>query len=125
MSNALILVVDDSSTIRHQVRMCLQMSGYTVIEADNGETGLQQAKDHPIDMAIIDINMPVMDGLEMLAGLRLVPGKRSLPVFVLTTESSKDLVARGKQHGATGWIVKPFRPGVLAQGVAHVLARCA
>lgn len=125
MSNAMILVVDDSATIRHQVRVCLQGAGYSVIEAENGATGLQQAKDHPVDMAIVDVNMPVMDGLEMLASLRSVPGKQSIPVFILTTESSKDLVARGKEHGATAWIVKPFKPDVLVKGVAHVLARAA
>ena len=76
-------------------------------------------------MAIVDVNMPVMNGLEMLANLRNIPGKESIPVFVLTTESSKDLVTRGKQHGATAWIVKPFKPDVLAKGVAHVLKRAA
>ncbi len=125
MSSAMILVVDDSTTIRHQVRTCLQAAGYTVIEAENGAIGLQKAKDHPIDMAIVDINMPVMDGLEMLASLRSVPGKQGIPVFVLTTESSKDLVTRGKRYGATAWIVKPFKPDVLVKGVKHVLARAA
>lgn len=125
MSSAMILVVDDSATIRHQVRTCLQAAGHCVIEAENGAIGLQQAKDHPIDLAIVDVNMPVMDGLEMLASLRTVPSKRGVPVFFLTTESSRDLVARGKEHGATAWIVKPFKPDVLAKGVAHVLARAA
>ncbi len=125
MSSSMILVVDDSATIRHQVRACLQAAGLSVIEAENGAIGLQKAKDHPIDMAIVDVNMPVMNGLEMLANLRAVPGKRSLPVFVLTTESSKELVSKGKKHGATAWIVKPFKPDVLAKGVAHVLARAA
>lgn len=123
--SSMILVVDDSATIRHQVRTCLQDAGHTVIEAENGALGLQKAKDYPIDMAIVDVNMPVMNGLEMLANLRNIPGKESIPVFVLTTESSKDLVTRGKQHGATAWIVKPFKPDVLAKGVAHVLKRAA
>ena len=122
---SMILVVDDSATIRHQVRTCLQDAGHRVIEAENGALGLQKAKDYPIDMAIVDVNMPVMNGLEMLANLRNIPGKESIPVFVLTTESSKDLVSRGKQHGATAWIVKPFKPDVLAKGVAHVLQRAA
>ncbi|MCR9159607.1 MAG: response regulator [Nannocystaceae bacterium] len=121
----MILVVDDSATIRHQVRACLQAAGHTVLEAENGAIGLQKAKDYPIDMAIVDVNMPVMNGLEMLANLRGVDGKKSLPVFVLTTESSKELVAQGKKHGATAWIVKPFKADVLAKGVAHVLARAA
>ncbi|MBV1862063.1 MAG: response regulator [Nannocystaceae bacterium] len=122
MSNAMILVVDDSAMARHQVRVCLQSAGHSVIEAENGVTGLQKARDEPIDLAIIDVNMPIMDGLEMLAGLRSVPGKQSIPVFILTTDASKFLVARGNQHGTTVWIVKPFRPEVLARSVAHVLA---
>ncbi len=122
---AKILVVDDSATIRQQVRACLQAAGHSVVEAENGAIGLQKAKDNPVDMAIVDVNMPVMNGLEMLENLRAVPGKKDLPVFILTTESSKDLVARGKQHGATAWIVKPFKPDVLAKGVAHVLSRAA
>ena len=125
MSNAMILVVDDSATIRHRVRACLQAAGYAVIVAENGAIGLQKAKDNPIDFAIVDINMPVMDGLEMLASMRSVPGKQSVPVFVLTTESSRDLVARGKEHGATAWIVKPFNGESLLKGIAAVLARAA
>ena len=125
MSSAMILVVDDSSTLRYQVRTCLEAAGYSVIEAENGAIGLQQAKDHPIDMAIVDVNMPVMSGLEMLASLRSVPGKQSVPVFILTTESSRDLIARGKQYGATAWMVKPFKPHVLVKGIAHVLANAA
>jgi len=125
MPKGMILVVDDSATVRHQVRVCLQQAGHTVIEADNGAVGLMKAKEHPIDMAIIDVNMPVMDGLEMLASLRTIPDKKHVPVFVLTTESSKDLVARAKKNGAEAWIVKPFKPDALARGVAHMLALAA
>jgi two-component system chemotaxis response regulator CheY len=67
--------------------------------------------------------MPVMGGLEMLEGLRALPGKVSIPAFVLTTESSKEMVARGKKCGATAWIVKPFKPEILIKGISHVLAR--
>ncbi len=120
-----ILIVDDSTTIRHQLRTCLQEAGYEVIEAENGALGLQKAKDVDINMIVVDVNMPVMSGLEMLEALRTHPAKDKIPAFVLTTESSKEMVARGKKCGATAWIVKPFKPAVLIKGIAHVLARAA
>ena len=123
--SAKILIVDDSATIRHQLRDCLEGAGYSVTEAENGALGLQKAKDEPIDMIIVDVNMPVMSGLEMLEHLRKVPDRAEVPAFVLTTESSKDMVARGKRCGATAWIVKPFKPKILVKGVAHILAKFA
>ncbi|TPV93927.1 MAG: response regulator, partial [Myxococcales bacterium FL481] len=121
--SAKILIVDDSATIRHQVRACIENAGFTSIEAENGALGLQKAKDESVDLIIVDINMPIMSGLEMLENLRQVPGKEKVPAFVLTTESSKAMVAQGKKCGATAWIVKPFKPDLLAKGIAHVLAK--
>lgn len=120
-----ILIVDDSATVRHQLRDCLEAAGYDVVEAENGAFGLQQAKAEVFSLVVVDVNMPVMSGLEMLEHLRGVPGCGSIPAFVLTTESSKDMVARGKKCGATAWIVKPFKPELLIKGVAHVLSRAA
>ena len=120
---AKILIVDDSATIRMQLRGCLEPEGHDVTEADNGAVGLQRAKAGAFDLVIVDINMPVMSGLEMLEALREVPAARSVPAFVLTTESSKAMVARGKKCGATAWIVKPFKPELLVRGVAHVLSK--
>lgn len=119
---AKILIVDDSATIRHQLRSCLMSAGYTVQEADNGATGLECAKNQDFDLMIVDVNMPVMNGLEMLKALREIEACKDTPAFVLTTESSREMVALGKQCGALAWIVKPFKPKVLLKGVAHVLA---
>jgi len=120
---AKILVVDDSATIRHQLRACLESGGYDVIEAENGALGLERATNETVDLIIVDINMPVMNGLEMLEALRAVPRKASIPAFILSTESSKSMVERGKKCGATAWIVKPFKPEILIKGIAHVLAK--
>lgn len=120
-----ILIVDDSATVRHQLRDCLEAAGHDVVEAENGAFGLQRAKAEEFSLIIVDVNMPVMNGLEMLENLRAVPERASVPAFVLTTESSKDMVARGKKCGATAWIVKPFRPEILIKGIAHILARAA
>lgn len=120
---ARILIVDDSATIRAQVRACLEPAGLEVAEAENGAVGLRYAKSREVDLVIVDVNMPVMSGLEMLEALREVPERREVPAFVLTTESSKAMVARGKRCGATAWIVKPFKPPLLLRGVEHVLRR--
>lgn len=120
---AKILIVDDSATIRHQLRSCLVNAGYEVEEADNGATGLECAKHQVFDLMIVDVNMPVMNGLEMLSAIRKIDACKDVPAFVLTTESSKEMVALGKQCGALAWIVKPFKPKILLKGVAHVLAK--
>jgi two-component system chemotaxis response regulator CheY len=118
-----ILIVDDSATIRHQLRACLEGAGYEVLEAENGAVGLTRASAEPVDLLIVDLNMPLMNGLEMLEGLRKIPAKASVPAFVLTTESSREMVARGRKCGATAWIVKPFKPDVLIKGIAQILSR--
>lgn len=120
---AKILIVDDSATIRLQLRNCLQSAGHELTEAENGAIGLQKARVADFDFIVMDVNMPVMNGLEMLENLRTIEGHRNTPVFVLTTESSKEMVARGKRSGATAWIVKPFKSEVLLKGVEHVLSR--
>lgn len=120
-----ILIVDDSATVRHQLRDCLESGGHEVVEAENGAFGLQRAKDEEFALIIVDVNMPVMNGLEMLENLRALPQRATVPAFVLTTESSKDMVARGKKCGATAWIVKPFKPEILLKGIAHILSRAA
>lgn len=118
-----ILIVDDSATIRHQLRACLESAGYEVLEAENGAVGLTRATAESVDLLIVDLNMPLMNGLEMLEGLRRIPAKASVPAFVLTTESSREMVARGRKCGATAWIVKPFKPDVLIKGIAQILSR--
>lgn len=118
-----ILIVDDSATIRHQLRSCLTEAGYEVLEASNGALGVQKVKDYDVDMLVIDVNMPVMDGLEMLETVRANEKNADIPAFFLTTESSKEMVARGRRCGATAWIVKPFNPPILLKGIAHVLSQ--
>ncbi|MCG8419343.1 MAG: response regulator [Proteobacteria bacterium] len=117
----LILIVDDSSTVRHQLRTVLEDDGFRVIEADSGETGVKKAREHEADLFIIDVNMPGIDGLEMLSEIRALSQHARTPAFILTTESSATLIKRGKQIGATAWIVKPFKPEILLKGVRKVL----
>jgi two-component system chemotaxis response regulator CheY len=116
-----ILVVDDSATMRQQTKTLLQKLGYTVVEAANGAEGLDRAKSAQVDMMIVDVNMPVMGGIEMITKVRQLANYHNTPIFVLTTESSGETVKQGKAAGATAWVVKPFKPDVLTAAVKQVL----
>ena len=107
-----ILIIDDSSTIRGHMRQIL--SGYTfvLIESDNGEKGYASLLANP-DTGIVfcDVNMPVLDGLSFVEKIKAeAPQLNSIPIVMLTTESSKDLVLRGKAAGISAWIIKPPVP---------------
>ncbi len=122
MIDKTILVVDDSGIIREQLSHTLRFHGYTVILADNGGQGLTMAMSHPeIDLFIVDINMPNMNGLEMIEEIRMIPNHKDTAIFVLTTESSSEVANEGREAGATAWIVKPFKEEPLLAGIKHVL----
>jgi len=109
-----VLVVDDSATVRQQVGSALTQAGFTVIEAVDGVDGAARIE-ATADLALVicDVNMPRMNGLEMLEAVRSRPSAASMPIIMLTTEGDPSLVARAKQAGAKGWIVKPFKPELL------------
>ena len=117
-----ILVVDDSVTVRQQPRGCLEGAGYAVVEAENGQAAVDVARARKVDLVIVDVLMPIMNGISAIEHLRQLPGYAQTPIFVLTTESSGTAARQGKVAGATAWIVKPFKPDVLLKGVARVLA---
>ena len=117
-----VLAVDDSTAIRHMVAFTLKSAGYEVIEAVDGEDGLEKAKAQPVDLVLTDQNMPRMDGLSLTRALRKLPAYRTAPILILTTESSADMKEQGRAAGATGWLVKPFDPSRLLQVVQKVLA---
>lgn len=107
-----VLVVDDSEVMRKVIIRCLEMSGVAlgqVHEAANGREGLDRLERFWIDLALIDINMPVMDGEEMIATLRRDDATRDLPVIVISTEGSQPRIARLAAHGVK-FIHKPFSP---------------
>ncbi|MGO9147212.1 MAG: response regulator [Desulfomonilia bacterium] len=109
-----ILVVDDSATLRASVNYTLKSAGFETINAVNGADGLEkltEAHKHgdQIGMIISDINMPVMDGITFIKEVKKTPYK-FLPILVLTTESQEEMKLKGKQAGASGWLVKPFKP---------------
>jgi two-component system chemotaxis response regulator CheY len=116
-----ILIVDDSPTVRQQLRLCLETGGYKVVEAINGKLGLEAADRNTVSMVISDINMPVMNGIDFIRELRKRPTYQKTPVFVLTTESGAANAQAGKEAGATVWIVKPFKPEILLKGIKRVI----
>ena len=116
-----ILSVDDSPSIRQMVSFTLKAAGYTVIEAVDGNDGLNKARGAAVDLVLTDQNMPGMDGLTMIKALRALPAYKSKPILMLTTESSDDMKSKGKAAGASGWIVKPFSPPDLLNAVKRMV----
>ncbi|MDD2720980.1 MAG: response regulator [Gallionella sp.] len=116
-----VLSVDDSGSIRQMVSFTLKSAGYDVIEASDGQEGLDKAKQKTVDLVLTDQNMPRMDGLTLIKSLRTLPAYRSVPILMLTTESGDTMKMQGKAAGATGWIVKPFDPQKLLEVVKKVI----
>jgi two-component system chemotaxis response regulator CheY len=118
---ARILVVDDSTTMRQMVSFTLTDAGHAVTEAPDGTKALAEAKAKKFDLVITDVNMPGMNGLDLVKSLRALEEFKFTPILVLTTEAGQDVKSRGREVGATGWIVKPFSPEVLIQTLRKVL----
>ena len=116
-----ILTVDDSASVRQMVTFTLKGAGYNVLEAVDGEDGLTKLNSAEVNMVITDLNMPKLDGLGFIKKIRANPKSKFIPVIMLTTESQAEKKQAGKAAGATGWIVKPFKPEQLLDVVKKVL----
>jgi two-component system chemotaxis response regulator CheY len=117
-----VLVVDDSPTVRQQVGLALQQAGFETLEAADGAAGLAMIKTDPtIGMVILDVNMPHMNGLEMLEAVKATGRHAALPIIMLTSEGQQGLLDRAKKAGARGWIVKPFKADLLVVTVRKLL----
>lgn len=116
-----IMTVDDSASVRQMVSFTLKQSGYEVVEAVDGKDALSKLGGTRVDMVITDLNMPNLDGIGLIKGIRGLPAYRFTPIIMLTTESQDAKKAEGKAAGATGWIVKPFKPEQLLAVVKKVL----
>lgn len=104
-----ILIVDDSSMIRLVVTKAARKAGYEVIEASNGKEGLEElTKNDQISLILSDINMPIMDGIEMVTQIKKDDNTKFIPVVMLTTEDSDALKKKGRELGVKAWMVKPF-----------------
>jgi two-component system chemotaxis response regulator CheY len=109
------LVVDDAAVARRELCQALEQAGFKVTVAAEGVEGLWRARETPFDLVVTDVHMPTMDGLQFLAELRRLPNYESTPVFVLTSDRSTERLSRGRQLGATAWVIKPPNlPGLVS-----------
>ena len=116
-----ILAIDDSASIRQMVAFTLKSSAYEVVDAVDGMDGLDKAKAKTFDLVLTDQNMPRMDGITLIKSLRGMPQYKTVPILMLTTESSDAMKQQGRAAGATGWLVKPFDPQKLIEVVKKVI----
>jgi two-component system chemotaxis response regulator CheY len=105
----IIMTADDSASMREMITFTLRNAGFDVAEAVDGKDALTKLTGTSIQMLITDLNMPNMDGIELIRQVRALPQYKYIPIVMLTTESQDDKKQAGKAAGATGWIVKPFR----------------
>ena len=119
-----ILVVDDSGVMRSMIIKTLKLSGTDIgkiFQASNGLEGLEMLKQTKMDLILVDINMPVMDGMEMLEKMRECTECREIPVMVVSTESNKQRIESFYEYGAT-FIHKPFTPEELGEEITNVIS---
>ncbi|TFZ08359.1 chemotaxis response regulator CheY [Ramlibacter humi] len=118
------LIVDDFSTMRRIVRNLLKEAGHAnADEAEDGAVALQKIKGGGFDFVVSDINMPNMNGFELLAAIRAEPSTKNLPVLMITAEARKEDIVLAAQNGASGYIVKPFTKATLEEKVGKILQK--
>jgi two-component system chemotaxis response regulator CheY len=116
-----VLVVDDSETVRKQVRQALEPAGYLIVEAFDGQDGLEKIRAATgLSLVLCDVNMPRMTGLDMIAQVH-AEGVVT-PIIMLTSEGQPSLIRRARESGAKGWIVKPFKTDLLVSAVNKLTA---
>ena len=106
----LILIVDDSASLRQVVAIALKGAGYEVLEAVDGKDGLVKLDGRKVNLIISDVNMPVMDGITFVKEVKKLATHRFTPIIMLTTESDESKKREGQAAGAKAWVVKPFKP---------------
>jgi DNA-binding response OmpR family regulator len=117
-----ILVVDDEEMIRELAKDYLESKGYDVIIAEDGKKGLAEAKSKRPDLIILDVNMPKMNGFQVLDELKKDRHTMVIPVFMLTSQKSDEDIRQGMEHMADKYLPKPFMPEVLLEEIRKTLA---
>ena len=120
------LIVDDFSTMRRIVRGLLKESGYNnAEEAEDGAVALNMLKNGKFDFVVSDINMPNMNGFELLKAIKTDDALKHLPVLMVTAEAKKEDIVLAAQTGAAGYIVKPFTKATLEEKVQKIMQKLA
>lgn len=117
----MILVVDDSASLRQVVSIALKGAGYDVIEACDGLDALSKLKGQKVNLVISDVNMPNMDGITFVREMKKLPEFKFTPVIMLTTEGQESKKQEGQAAGAKAWVVKPFQPAQMLAAVGKLV----
>jgi len=121
---AKILVIDDSESLRGQVKRDLEAAGHQVVEAYDGMNALEVMAATPdTNLIICDVNMPRMDGLTFCIKLKEIHNAAKYPIFMLTTECSTEMKLKGKENGVVAWITKPYVADKMLVAVDKILAK--
>ena len=118
-----IMTVDDAKTMRSMVKAILENEGHQIIMAEDGVDALEKIDGNPIDMAIVDLHMPNMNGTTLVRKLRRIPEYKTIPILMLTTETSEFRKNKARELGANGWLTKPFDPPRLVNAVTTLLEK--
>jgi two-component system, chemotaxis family, chemotaxis protein CheY len=125
MNNRRVLSVDDASTMRKMISLTLKTAGYEVVEAEDGPEALELISKMDVDLMILDVNMPKMNGIELVRKVRSSQRHARTPIIMLTTETQEAVRLEARKAGATGWINKPFKQEHLVGAVGKVFSMCA
>ncbi|MDA3955818.1 response regulator transcription factor [Oceanispirochaeta sp.] len=120
---AKLLIIEDEADIRELISFNLEMNGYEVQKARDGEEGLDLAKKSDYDLIILDLMLPGMDGLKVCSQLRKDANKKDIPIIMLTAKSEDEDIIKGLESGADDYITKPFSPRILVARVKSALRR--
>ena len=118
-----ILVVEDSLMLRKVACFPLEKAGYKVVEANNGIEAIEAMSKEAIDLIITDLNMPGMDGFELITQVKESDKFKHIPIIILTTEGKKDMVMKGLTLGANSFLQKPIKPDQMLQEVTRLLEK--
>ena len=115
-----ILIVDHSDSMREEISVMLNPFHIRIVQANTGRTGLQQLDNYHVHGIICDIDLPIMDGIEMIRQIKNKPQHRFLPVIMLTASAEKDTILKAKEMGVNAWLIKPCKPEKLSEVVQNV-----
>lgn len=116
-----IMIVDDCQTTRKLLGHYLKIRGYSVVFAENGLDALEKLGTDTVNLIMTDLNMPYMDGMELIKALRADPDFSEIPILMVTTESDEEERERALTSGANGYVVKPVTADAIAQNIKSIL----